>query len=167
MWSIARPLCDSWASCLLFLLHIVVRGVTVMAWDGATSDGHVAWFDSRMFRCHLTTLRNVMQLHWLPVRSRVQCKLCTLMHAIHNKRSPSYLSNAVHQLLVAVFDHLPLYVTDSIVPRTFSKFGERVFVYAGPAAWNRLPEHIRRQSTPATFRRHLKMSLLAEVVNTT
>jgi len=98
MWSIARPLCDSWASCLLFLLHIVVRGVTVMAWDGATSDGHVAWFDSRMFRCHLTTLRNVMQLHWLPVRSRVQCKLCTLMHAIHNKRSPSYLSNAVQTL---------------------------------------------------------------------
>ena len=35
----------------------------------------------------------MMQLHWLPVRSRVQFKLCTLMHAIHNQRSPSYLSS--------------------------------------------------------------------------
>jgi len=29
-------------------------------------------------------------------------------------------------------------------------------MYAGPTAWNRLSEHIRRQSTPATFRNHLK-----------
>ena len=36
-----------------------------------------------------------MQLHWLPVRSRVQFKLCTLMHAIYNQRSPSYLSDTV------------------------------------------------------------------------
>ena len=30
-----------------------------------------------------------------------------------------------------------------------------------------LPDHIRRQSTPATFRRHLKTFLFAEVFNTT
>ena len=35
--------------------------------------------------------------------------------------------------------------TDYVVPRTLSKFGERAFAYAGPAAWNRLPDHIRRQ----------------------
>jgi len=52
---------------------------------------------------------------------------------------------------------------DYVVPRTLSKFGERAFASAGPAAWNRLPEHIRRQSTPATFERHLKTFLLAEV----
>ena len=37
----------------------------------------------------------LMQLHWVPVRSRVQFKLCTFVHAIHNKRSPSYLSDTV------------------------------------------------------------------------
>ena len=57
--------------------------------------------------------------------------------------------------------------TDYVVPRTLSKFGERAFAYAGLAAWNRLPDHIRRQSTPATFRRHLKTFLFAEVSNTT
>jgi len=37
----------------------------------------------------------------LPVRSRVQFKLYTLMHAIHNKRSPSYLSDAVQTVATA------------------------------------------------------------------
>ena len=46
--------------------------------------------------------------------------------------------------------------TDYVVPRTLSKFSERAFAHAGPAAWNRLPDQIRRQSTPTTFRRHLK-----------
>jgi len=54
-----------------------------------------------------------------------------------------------------------------VVPHTLSKFGERAFAYAGPAAWNRFPDQIRRQSTPATFRRHLKTFLFAEVFNTT
>jgi len=55
----------------------------------------------------------LIQLHWLAVTLRVQFKLCTLMHAIHNKKSLSCLSDAVYrlwqqQLLVAVFDRLPL-----------------------------------------------------------
>jgi len=62
------------------------------------------------------------------------------------------------QLFAAVFDHLPC---------TSAKFGKQAFAYAGPAAWNRLPDHIGRQSTPATFRRHLKTFLFAEVFNTT
>jgi len=31
-----------------------------------------------------------------------------------------------------------------VTPRLRSKFGERAFSYAGPAAWNRLPETIRQ-----------------------
>ena len=55
-----------------------------------------------------------MQLHWLPVKLRVQFKFGTMMHALYNKRSPSYLSDAVRTvaiattLLVAVFNHLAL-----------------------------------------------------------
>jgi len=40
-------------------------------------------------------------LHWLPVRSRVQFKLCTLMHAIHNQRSSSYLSDTAQTVATA------------------------------------------------------------------
>ena len=39
----------------------------------------------------------LIQLHWLPVRARVQYKLCrpTLMHSVHNNRCPTYISDAV------------------------------------------------------------------------
>ena len=76
-----------------------------------------AWlvFDLR-HRDHVSPY--LMQLHWLVTRSRVQFKLCTLMHAIHNHRSPSYLSDSQTlyrllrlQLFAAVFHHLPLRTT--------------------------------------------------------
>jgi len=35
----------------------------------------------------------LMQLHWLPVMSRVQFKLCTLMHAIYNRSSLRYCTD--------------------------------------------------------------------------
>ena len=37
----------------------------------------------------------LMQLHWLPVRARVQYKLCSLMYGVHNNRCPSYISDIV------------------------------------------------------------------------
>jgi len=93
----------------------------------------------------------------------VACLLCTTMHAIHNKRSPSPISQMLYrlrwqQLLVVVFDHLPLWAMSC--RRHFSSLMSR-------PSWNRLPEHICYWSTPATFRRHLKMFLFAEAFNTT
>jgi len=68
------------------------------------------------------------------------------------------------QLLVAVGSST---TTDCVELQTHSKFGEWAFVCtASPTVWNRLPEHIHRQSTPAAFRRHLKTFLFAEVFNT-
>jgi len=67
----------------------------------------------------------LMQLHWLPVRSRVQFKLCTLMHAIHNKRSPSYLSDTVQTVAAATIrcGLRSSATTDYLVPHTLSTSG--------------------------------------------
>ena len=35
------------------------------------------------------------QLHWLPIESRIQFKLCLMMHLIHTGRCPSYISETV------------------------------------------------------------------------
>jgi len=43
------------------------------------------------------------QLHWHPVESRIQFKLCLLMHLIHTGRYPSYISDNDVQL---VADHV-------------------------------------------------------------
>ena len=37
----------------------------------------------------------LIQLHWSPVRYRIQYKLCTLMHNIRSGRAPRYLSDIV------------------------------------------------------------------------
>jgi len=42
---------------------------------------------------HVTA--SLLQLQWLPVRWRVQFKLCCLMHSIFHGRCPDYLSNII------------------------------------------------------------------------
>ena len=69
---------------------------------------------------------HLMQLHWLPA--------WTLMHAIHNQRCPSYLSDTVQTVATATTscELRSSATTDYVVPRTLPKFGERAFAYAGP-----------------------------------
>jgi hypothetical protein len=38
---------------------------------------------------------SLIQLHWLPVQYRVQFKLCSFMHSVHNGRAPAYLTDIV------------------------------------------------------------------------
>jgi len=45
---------------------------------------------------------------------------------------------------------------DFIVPRTRTKFGDRVFSAAGPTVWNSLPESVRSAEALASFKRNLK-----------
>ena len=37
----------------------------------------------------------LLQLHWLPVRWRIQFKLCCIMHSVFNGNCPAYLSDTV------------------------------------------------------------------------
>jgi len=55
--------------------------------------------------------------------------------------------------------------TDYVLLRLRTKFAERGFSYAGPAAWNRLPESIRRTSSQAAFKRQLKTCLFCGAFN--
>ena len=67
------------------------------------------------------------QLHWLPVRARVQFKLCTLMNAIHNKRCPASL---VLQLVgMASTRWSPFCGQQQLfsIPRLNTRVGERAF----------------------------------------
>ena len=89
------------------------------------------------------------QLHWLPVRARVQFRLCTLMHAIHNKRCSAYLVD-VMQLVRMASTRTGLHSVDSSnysLPHLNTRVGECTFSYAGPAAWNQLPESICQLQT--------------------
>ena len=43
-----------------------------------------------------------------------------------------------------------------VTPRLRTKFGERAFSFAGPAAWNFLPAELREIDDPNIFRKKLK-----------
>jgi len=82
------------------------------------------------------------QLHWLPIESRIQFKLCFLMHLIHTGRCPSYISDTV-QLVADHTSHTGLRSASTsrcILPRLRTIFGERAFSFSGPKAWNSLPD---------------------------
>jgi len=44
---------------------------------------------------------SLIQFHWLPVRARIQYKLCSLMYGVHNNRCPSYISDVVQSTKTA------------------------------------------------------------------
>ena len=111
-------------------------------------------------RDHVTTA--MRSLHWLPIKFRIRYKLCILMHATVNNRSPEY----INKLLVLV-STLPgrerLHSSTSgafVVPVTKTPFGRRAFSVAGPAVWNELPTKLRCTTDIDHFKRALKAHLL-------
>ena len=39
------------------------------------------------------TESNLIQLHWLSVSSRIQYKLCMMMHDVYHSKAPGYLAD--------------------------------------------------------------------------
>lgn len=88
---------------------------------------------------HVTSA--LRSLHWLPIRQRIDYKLCLLVHQSLLGSAPSYLSS----ILSSVADvpgraSLRSAASNSLITlRTRLKTGERAFAVAGPMVWNRLP----------------------------
>jgi len=92
-------------------------------------------------------------LHWLCVPDRVTFKLL-VYKALHGL-APVYIksmfvpvssSTARSSLCSASGGHL-------VVPHTQLEFGKRAFAFAGPTAWNSLPDIIRSTESINTFKR--------------
>ena len=111
-------------------------------------------------RDHITpVLRD--KLHWLRFRQRVTYKLCLQTYHALNHRSPAYIRSLINLPSTNLYSSR-LRSADScrvVVPRTRTKFGERGFSVAGPAAWNSLPEQVRLSSTLNAFKKQLKSHL--------
>ena len=107
-------------------------------------------------RDHITPV--LRQLHWLPVRERIDYKVALLTWLCINDEAPQYLKelltfhvptrnlrSAEEQLLVMT------------VPRT--AIGRRAFSYVGPAVWNALPVFLRQIRSRVSFKKQLKTFL--------
>jgi len=107
-------------------------------------------------RLHEHITPALLQLHWLPIDYRITY---TYMHLVHTSRAPQYLSDCVQTVTRSSrrpgLTQPPTYVK----PRCRTKFGERGFCYAGPAAWNSLPHHLHQINDTCLFQRRLKTEL--------
>ena len=86
------------------------------------------------------------QLHWLPIRQRIDFKIAVFVYNALHGRGPTYLSRTCNPVReVGARAHLRSAIRgDLTVPRTRTRrFGPRSFRVSGPVVWNSLPEDIR------------------------
>jgi len=80
-------------------------------------------------RDHITPI--LRQLHWLPVRQRIEFKLAMLVFKTLHGPAPQYVAVAANSSLP------PVDVNTCVIQRT--RLGDRSFAVAGPRLWNSLP----------------------------
>jgi len=100
-------------------------------------------------------------LHWLPIKQRIQFKLCLLVHLAINRRAPPYLQD-----LITLTSSVPRRASnrsasnhDLVKKSTSLKLGQRAFSVAAPCAWNSLPKKLKIVTDTAVFKRKLKTFL--------
>ena len=97
------------------------------------------------------------QLHWLPIRARIEFKILTVMYNCSKGHAPAYLT----ELLIEKVPRRRLRSSDVTgcyeVPYNKQKtFGDRSFKTVGPQLWNTLPVDLRNLDSVETFKKHLK-----------
>ena len=112
---------------------------------------------------HITPV--LVDLHWLPIKYRIEFKIALLVYKALNEMSPIYIS----ELLVLKPSGPYQLRSDKqqflLVPRTKTKFGDRAFASAGPKVWNSLPLTVRLSKNINTFKVELKTYLFKKAFN--
>jgi hypothetical protein len=102
---------------------------------------------------HITPV--LKNLHWLPIKSRIKFKLCTIVFKTLANNEPFYLRDLLnYQQTVRT-----LRSTDKCllnVPRCKTVAASRAFSIAAPTVWNEIPIEIRNCNSLLTFKNKLK-----------
>ena len=110
---------------------------------------------------HITPI--LRDLHWLPVRRRIDFKVATLVYkCLHGFAPPYLIEDCVLVASLSGRQHLRSADTRRLfVPKTSTKYGSRSFAVHGPNAWNSLPAELRLIDNLTTFGRKLKTYLFS------
>jgi len=103
------------------------------------------------------------QLHWLPVRQRVQSKLATLVYRSLIGTVPAYLSDDCRLTSSVGARSLRSGDSRTCVPRrAHNNIGAQSFATAGPGLWNSLPQQLRQLDVSFTRFKTLLKTFLFE-----
>ena len=105
-------------------------------------------------REHVTPL--LFELHWLPVKVRIDFKLAVMGYRFFENSLPTYLSLKLQHYqptrCLRSSDNCLL-----VQPHRHTKtFGERSFSFQVPNIWNKLPTNLKKSSSLSTFKKQLK-----------
>ena len=101
------------------------------------------------------------ELHWLPVKFRIEFKITILtLQAIHGL-APEYLCELVRIKEQSVYH---LRSSEEIIllqppEKSLTRLGDRAFQFAAARLWNRLPKDLKPLNSIGNFKKQLKTYL--------
>ena len=103
----------------------------------------------------------LIELHWLPIRARIEFKILTLTYKALKYNEPKYLRSMLQTTdSEAGVNTRNTNATNRLFqPYTNSKYGERAFKYNAPRLFNKLPLEIRTSPNIEQFKKKLKTHL--------
>ncbi len=104
------------------------------------------------------------ELHWLPVRQRVEYKTLVFVYKSLHDAAPAYLQQLVCRA-VTTRNLRSGNKNMLVVARTRSKTGDSAFEIAGPILWNSLPTHLKACDSLETFKSKLKTHFFGLIYN--
>ena len=117
--------------------------------------------------CNLPKFAHVIpllkELHWLPVRQRIEFKMLMIVYKALHGQAPSYIIELLN-LKFQTHGHNLRSTQDTLalqIPqiRTKVTLGDRSFYCAAPRLWNKLPVDIRKSQTLESFKSKVKTYL--------
>ena len=100
----------------------------------------------------------LIDLHWLPMKARIEYKICLLVYKALKYTAPRYLSDCLKPYQIDT-DVRVRYCDDRHrlnVPRTFNKLGDRAFEKCAPQLYNGLPSWLKDIDNVVQFKKELK-----------
>ena len=110
-----------------------------------------------MFSTQCTPL--LMELHWLPVKQRINFKILLITYKALNGQAPTYITDLLSYYRPA----RPLRSSTQNLLRNphynLKNYGSRSFAVAAPRLWNALPLAVKNSNSVDIFKRQLKKHL--------
>ena len=104
---------------------------------------------------------SLIELHWLPVKARIEYKILLLVNKALRYNEPTYLK--IHLNRLRLDTNVNIRHTSDIhrlfEPRTNCKLGERTFKHSAPRLYNTLPSEMKIIQEEKIYKRKLKTLL--------
>ena len=106
---------------------------------------------------HITAA--LRDLHWLPVRRRIEFKLLLTVFKVTQGLAPCYISELLTMYQPSRTLRSQNHVSFCVPLTRMASFGDRSFAKVAPILWNALPGNVRDCNSVPAFKRRLKTHL--------